>query len=149
MLLHDYEKINHKPQTPPVPKSCQSHQASFAPSLEEKTKKHIPKKNTTSLEGNEENHHFSLDMHINAVHVRDIRIFDQTLRWLQSFAVEFEMNDSLSIEFETPSCCIDHLDKSCTLRFAKSVNEYISWGQGRKKTYRPHFDLDVRVTFCL
>jgi len=60
-------------------------------------------------------HHSSLDMNVNAVHVRDIRILDQTLWRLQSLAVELEVNNPLSIEFETSSRCIDHLDKSCAL----------------------------------
>jgi hypothetical protein len=79
-------------------------------------KKHIHLEEDHFARRIEENHHFSLDMNIDTIHIRDIRILDQTFWWLQSFAVEFKMNDSLSIELETPSCCVDHLDKSRTLR---------------------------------
>jgi hypothetical protein len=61
-------------------------------------------------------HHFSLDMNIDAIHVRNICILDQTFWRFQSLAVKLEMNNPLGIEFETPSCCIDHLDKGCALR---------------------------------
>lgn len=60
-------------------------------------------------------------MHIDAIHVGDIGVLDQTFWWLQSFTVKLEMNDPLSVEFETSSRCIDHLDKSCTL-IISSVN---------------------------
>lgn len=69
----------------------------------------------TKIISTKEHHHPSLDMNVNAIHVRDIRVLDQTLWRLQSLTIEFEMNNPLSVEFEASSRCIDHLHKSCTL----------------------------------
>jgi hypothetical protein len=88
-VLNDYEKYNHKPQTPPFPKSCQSPPGNLPKSLYAVAQRNIHLRKHHLARRIEENHHFSFDMNINAVHVRDIRIFDQTFWWLQSFAVEF------------------------------------------------------------
>lgn len=96
---------------------------SVAPSLEKTVRVGSERRKDENMFVWETTTNSSLNMNIDAIHVRDIRIFDQTFWGLQSFAIELEMNDTLSVEFEAPSRCIDHLDKSCAL-WTLSVKVY-------------------------